>query len=94
MNIRKRPVQATIFAALLAGSGLFMIWLGTMASAYYVPGACLLLLALLLWKGRALRLFERLLTQSGDRAAAPARASRALPRRCICPSSTFPAPCC
>jgi hypothetical protein len=60
--MRNRPLQATIFSALLAGSGLFMLWLGTMASAYYVPGACLLLLALLLWRGRAAKLFERLLT--------------------------------
>jgi hypothetical protein len=62
MSIRKRPLQATIYSALLAGSGLFMMWLGTMASAYYVPGVCLLLLALLLWNGRAPKLFERLLT--------------------------------
>ncbi len=62
MNARKRPLQAAIYAALLAASGLFMLWLGTMANAYYVPGACLLLLAFLLWTGRARKLFERLLT--------------------------------
>ncbi len=61
MNARKPPLQATIYSVLLAGSGLFMGWLGTMASAYYVPGACLLLLAFLLWKRRAPKLFERLL---------------------------------
>jgi hypothetical protein len=61
MNTRKPPLQARIYSVLLAGSGLFMGWLGTMASAYYVPGACLLLLAFLLWKHRAPKLFERLL---------------------------------
>lgn len=58
MNDRIRPGPATLFAALLAASGVFMLWLGTMAAAYYVPGACLLLQAILLWRGRAFRYFE------------------------------------
>lgn len=62
MNNRIRPLQATIFSGALAVSGLFMIWLGTMASAYFVPGACLLLAAILLWRGAAFGFFEKLLT--------------------------------
>jgi hypothetical protein len=61
MNNRSRPALATICAGLLAASGLVMIWLGTMASAYYICALGLLLAATLLWKGIALRLFERLL---------------------------------
>jgi hypothetical protein len=53
--------MATLMSALLAASGLFMFWLGTMASAYFVPGLCLLLLAALLWTGRALALFKSVL---------------------------------
>jgi hypothetical protein len=58
---RTRPTQVTIFAGLLVASGLFMLWLGTMALAYLVSGACLLLAALLLWRGAAFKWFEWLL---------------------------------
>lgn len=61
MHPRSRPALATVASALLAAGGLFMIWLGTMATAYYVPGACLLLLAALLWAGRALKAFKAVL---------------------------------
>lgn len=60
MNVNRsiRPAQATLLAALLGASGVFMLWLGTMATAYYVSGACLLLMATLLWRGRALKPFK------------------------------------
>jgi len=58
MNDRQRPRQAAIYAGLLAASAAFMAWLGTMAGAYYAPAACLLLQAILLWRGRAFRFFE------------------------------------
>jgi hypothetical protein len=58
MNDSIRPRQATIFAGFLVASGIFMLWLGTMAAAYFVPGACLLVQAILLWRGRAFRYFE------------------------------------
>ena len=35
-----------------------MAYAGTMAAGYYVPAACLLLQAVLLWQGRAFKLFE------------------------------------
>jgi hypothetical protein len=58
MNNRTRPMQAAIFSLLLFASGLFMAWLGTMANAYFVPAACLVLHAIVLWRGRGLRYFE------------------------------------
>lgn len=58
MNESIRPRQATLYAALLVASGVFMAWLGTMAAAYFVPALCLLVQAILLWRGRAFRCFE------------------------------------
>jgi hypothetical protein len=58
MKNRNRPLQATVLALLLLLSGLFMAWLGTMANAYFVPAACLVLHAIVLWRGRGLRYFE------------------------------------
>lgn len=56
---RARPTVASIFTVLLVLSAAFMALLGWSASAYYVPAACLSLQALLLWRGRAPRLFRR-----------------------------------
>lgn len=53
-----RPTQATIFTALLLVCSLIMAYAGSMAVGYYVPAACLLLQAVLLWQGRAFKLFE------------------------------------
>lgn len=53
-----RPTQVSTYAALLAGSALFMIYLGTMAAGYYVPAACLSMQAALIWSGRGFRVFE------------------------------------
>lgn len=53
-----RPTQATLFTALLLACSLVMAYAGTMAVGYYVPAACLLLQALLLWQGRAFKFFE------------------------------------
>lgn len=53
-----RPLQAKLYAALLLASGFFMAFLGLSASGYFVPAACLLLQALLIWRGQALKLFE------------------------------------
>jgi hypothetical protein len=61
MNTRNRPTQAVIFSILLVVSAIIMIYMGTYASAYYAPSVCLLLEALLLWRGKARKLFERLL---------------------------------
>lgn len=53
-----RPTQAALFAALLLASSLFMAFLGMSASGYFVPAVCLFLQAVLLWRGRAFKLFE------------------------------------
>lgn len=53
-----RPAQVSIYALLLAMSGFFMAFLGTMAAGYYVPAICLLLQAALVWSGRGFRVFE------------------------------------
>lgn len=58
MTPSTRPLQATLYAALLLASGFFMAFMGLGASGYFVPAACLLLQAVLLWRGRAFRLFE------------------------------------
>lgn len=56
-----RPLQAKLFTLLLLFSGLFMALLGTSASAYYVSAACLLLQAVLLWRGSAFKLFSTIM---------------------------------
>jgi len=53
-----RPTLAKVGSVLLLLSALFMALLGWSASAYYVPAACLLLQAALLWRGRGYRLFK------------------------------------
>lgn len=53
-----RPTQAALFAALLLACSLFMAFLGMSASGYLVPAVCLFLQAVLLWRGRAFKLFE------------------------------------
>lgn len=61
MKIETRPTQAKVFTALLLASSIFMALLGMSASAYYVPSACLLLQAILMWKGAAFQLFKSIL---------------------------------
>ena len=56
-----RPTAVKAYAVLLLLSAVFMALLGWSASAYYVPAACLLLQALLLWSGRAYGLFKWIL---------------------------------
>lgn len=58
MNENPRPTPVKIYAVLLLASAVVMALLGWSASAYYVPAACLLLQALLLWRGRAFGLFK------------------------------------
>lgn len=61
MKPETRPTQAIVFTALLLASSICMALLGKNASAYYVPGACLLLQAILMWKGTGFRLFKLIL---------------------------------
>jgi hypothetical protein len=56
-----RPTAVKVYAVLLLLSAVFMALLGWSASAYYVPAACLLLQAVLLWSGRAYGLFKWIL---------------------------------
>ena len=58
MNDGLRPTQVKVHAALLLISGIIMALLGWSASAYYVPALCLLLQAVLLWRGKGFRLFK------------------------------------
>ncbi|MDO8698724.1 MAG: hypothetical protein Q7J74_16670 [Pseudomonas sp.] len=53
-----RPTQAALFATLLLASSIFMAFMGMSASGYFVPAVCLFLQAVLLWRGRAFKLFE------------------------------------
>lgn len=61
MGDRTRPVSITVFAILLFASALFMIYLGTMASAYYLCSVCLALAAFCLWSARAPAIFKTIL---------------------------------
>jgi len=56
-----RPRSVRIFTALLMISALVMAFVGWAANAYWVPAACLLLQAVLLWSGRARGLFRSVL---------------------------------
>ena len=58
MTSSVRPTQATLFTALLLVSSLLMAYAGSMAVGYFVPAVCLLLQAVLLWQGKAFKLFE------------------------------------
>ena len=53
-----RPAQVRVFSILLVTGAVFMALLGWSAGAYYVPAMCLVLLAALLWSGRAGGLFK------------------------------------
>lgn len=57
-NAGGRPAQVRVFSILLVASAIFMALLGWSAGAYYVPAMCLVLLATLLWSGRAGGLFK------------------------------------
>ncbi|MFO1406298.1 MAG: hypothetical protein U1F08_02060 [Steroidobacteraceae bacterium] len=48
-----RPAQVRVLCVLLLLAGLFAAMLGWSASAYYYTAGCLLVLAVLLWTGRA-----------------------------------------
>ena len=61
MNTPSRPPLATIFSLLFVIAALAMIWLGLDAHAYFLPAVALALAALLLWRGRAVTWFRRLL---------------------------------
>jgi hypothetical protein len=58
MTLSARPLQVTLYASLLLTSGFFMAFMGLSASGYFVPAACLLLQAVLLWRGCAFKFFE------------------------------------
>ncbi len=58
MTASVRPLQATLYASLLLASGIFMAFMGLSAGGYFVPAASLVLQAVLLWRGRAFKLFE------------------------------------
>ena len=58
MNEDGRPTQVKVHAALLLASAGIMALLGWSASAYYVPALCLLVQALLLWRGNGFGLFK------------------------------------
>lgn len=60
MNHDHRPTQVKIYAVLLLFSAAIMAALGWSASAYYVPALCLVLQAVLLWRGRGFGLFKRI----------------------------------
>lgn len=53
-----RPTQVVVFSGLLLLSALFMAFMGMSAAGFYVPAVCLLLQAVLLWRGRAVKFFE------------------------------------
>jgi hypothetical protein len=56
-----RPTAVKAYAVILLLSAALMALLGWSASAYYVPAACLLLQAVLLWSGKAYGLFKWIL---------------------------------
>jgi hypothetical protein len=60
-RLSNRPMNATLFAGLLALCAVVMVWIGSMAAGYYVPAIALLLEAALLWLGKGKRLFEAVL---------------------------------
>lgn len=60
-RLSNRPLNATLFAGLLALCAMVMVWIGSMAAGYYVPALALLLEAALLWLGKGKRLFEAVL---------------------------------
>jgi hypothetical protein len=63
-GVASRPILVKAAGACLAAGAVFMALLGWSASAYFVPAACLLLQAILLWSGRGFRLFSSILVIS------------------------------
>ena len=61
MSGNARPFRVTLFSALLFLSAVFMAFLGTMASAYYLPAVCLLITAWCLIGARKPALFKAIL---------------------------------
>jgi hypothetical protein len=57
MQERRRPALVKVHAALLLVAAVIMALIGWSASAYFVPALCLLLQALLLWRGRGFASF-------------------------------------
>lgn len=58
MQEPSRPRMVKVHAALLLAAALLMALIGWSANAYFVPALCLLLQALLLWRGRSFGLFR------------------------------------
>ena len=58
MKSSNRPAVVRVYVALLLVSAAVMALIGWAASAYFVPALCLLLQAILLWRGRGLRVFQ------------------------------------
>jgi hypothetical protein len=56
-----RPTQVRVLSVLLLLAGLFAAMLGWSATAYYYTAGCLVLMAVLLWTGRAGALLRLLL---------------------------------
>jgi len=54
----QRPIGVKVYTALLLVSSAVMALLGWAANAYYVPALCLLLQAMLLWRGRGFAGFK------------------------------------
>jgi hypothetical protein len=61
MTAGARPFQVTLFSLLLFLSAVFMLFLGTSASAYYLPSVCLLITAYCLISARNAALFKTIL---------------------------------
>src|SRR5208283_5209718 len=61
MTASVRPLFPRLFAVMLFVSALLTGFVGLSAPGYFVPAACLLLQAALLWTGRLRRLFTALL---------------------------------
>ena len=61
MPMPSRPTPVKVFATLLAISAAVMALIGWAANAYFVPALCLLLQAVLLWRGSGFALFKWIL---------------------------------
>ncbi|MCC6196058.1 MAG: hypothetical protein IT518_16500 [Burkholderiales bacterium] len=61
MHHHVRPTKVKVHAALLLLSALVMAAIGWSANAYYLSALCLLVQALLLWRGHSLALFKGIL---------------------------------
>lgn len=56
-----RPTSIKVYVVLMILSAIFMAFLGWSASAYYVPAICLILQAMLLWRGKGFPFFKGIL---------------------------------